>query len=225
MHILVVEDEHKIAASLKKGLEQENFVVDLSYDGIEGYDLAESGVYDLIILDVMLPGMDGFSICRKLRESNNHMPILMLTAKDAVTDKVHGLNTGADDYLAKPFAFTELVARVRALSRRPHQTVTKALIISDLTLDENSSSVVRSGKPINLSKKEFVLLAHLLKNPNRTFSKEQLIESLWNYDSDVLPNTVEVYIGYLRNKIDKAFPDKTQLIKTIRGFGYQISED
>lgn len=225
MRILVVEDEHKIAASLKKGLEQENFIIDLAYDGITGFDLASEEVYDVLILDVMLPGMDGFTICKKLRSIGKHTPILMLTAKDQVDDKVFGLNTGADDYLSKPFAFNELVARVKALARRPTQTNTSQVYtVSDLVLDENSSTVKRQNTSIPLSKREFVLLAHLMKNPNKTFSKDQLINSLWSYDSDILPNTVEVYIGYLRNKVDKAFPNSPQLIKTIRGFGYQLSE-
>lgn len=225
MRILVVEDEHKIAASLKKGLEQENFIVDLAYDGVTGFDLASEETYDVLILDVMLPGMDGFTICKKLRSSGKHTPILMLTAKDQVDDKVLGLNTGADDYLSKPFAFNELVARVKALGRRPVQTnSTQVYTISDLVLDENSSTVKRQNTKLSLSKREFVLLSYLIKNPYKTFSKDQLINSLWSYDSDILPNTVEVYIGYLRNKVDKAFPNSPQLIKTIRGFGYQLSE-
>lgn len=217
MHLLVVEDEHKIATSLKKGLEQEKHVVDVAYDGLTGLDLASSAVHDLIILDLMLPDMDGLTICKKLRESGVHTPILMLTAKDSVQDKVLGLNTGADDYLAKPFAFSELLARLQALARRPRTTLKQTLKIGDLALDPVSSTVTKLGIELTLSKKEYVLLEYLMRHPDRTFSKEQLIESLWPYDSNVLPNTVEVYVGYLRTKIGNSY------IKTIRGFGYKLS--
>ncbi|MBI3485541.1 response regulator transcription factor [Candidatus Daviesbacteria bacterium] len=224
MRILVVEDEHKIGSSIKKGLEQENLAVDLVFTGLEGFDLASSEDYDLIILDVLLPGMDGFEICKKLREQQIHTPILMLTAKGQIADKVEGLNSGADDYLTKPFAFEELMARVRALVRRPKKTIGSVLKIADLSLDTLSYLVKRGDKIIQLSAKEFALLEYLLRHPNQTLTKDQITSHVWSYDADILPNTVEVYIGYLRAKIDKAFPEKISLIQTIRGFGYRLGE-
>lgn len=222
MRILVVEDEHKIANSIKKGLEQEAFAVDVSYTGQEGYDLAASEDYDLIILDVLLPGISGTEICIKLREQSIHTPIMMLTARGQISDKVAGLNSGADDYLTKPFAFEELLARVRALIRRPKTTLDSLLKIDDLTLDPTNYEVKRTGKLIQLSAKEFALLEYLIRHPNQIVTKEQIINHVWNYDADILPNTVEVYIGYLRNKIDKPFSSTSGLIKTVRGFGYRI---
>ena len=222
MRILVIEDEHKIANSIKRGLEQEGFAVDAVYDGIEGYDMASSEEYDVIILDLMLPGMDGVTLCKKLREEKNRTPILMLTARGAVSDKVEGLNAGADDYLVKPFAFEELLARVRALTRRPVEGGSIKLTVTDLVLDPNLFMVKRSGKKIVLSRKEFSLLEYMMRNSGKILSKDQIISHVWNYDADILPNTVEVYIGYLRRKIDDAFPDKKPLIQTVRGFGYRI---
>jgi len=222
MRILVIEDEHKIANSIKKGLEQETWAVDVAYDGINGYDLAAGEKYDVIVLDLMLPGMDGMKICKKLREEKNHTPILVLTAKGQLDDKVEGLNSGADDYLVKPFAFAELIARIRALSRRPIDSLNPVLKVEDLELNNNKYLVSRSGKNISLSRKEFALLEFLMRHPNNIISKDQIINSVWNYESDILPNTVEVYIGYLRNKIDRTFPNKPHLIHTIRGFGYKI---
>ena len=223
MRILVVEDEHKIANSIKKGLEQETYAVDVAYGGEEGFDLASSEEYDIIILDLMLPGLDGLTICKKLRrEENIHTPILILTAKGEVEDKVKGLNSGADDYLPKPFAFSELLARVKALARRPKQVLESSLTVEDLTLNTLSYQVNRSGKNIELSKKEYALLEYLMRHSGKVLSKDQIINNVWDYDADVLPNTVEVYIGYLRNKIDKPFPKSPQLIHTVRGFGYRL---
>jgi DNA-binding response OmpR family regulator len=223
MHILLIEDEHKIAASIKKGLQQESYAVDVAYDGITGSDLALVEEYDLMIFDVMLPGVDGLEICRQVRKKGIHTPILMLTAKGQVQDKVEGLDAGADDYLSKPFAFEELLARIRALQRRPKDTIGQVLQFADLTLNTVTFEVKRGGKTCALSSKEFALLEYLLRHPNQIVSKEKIINHVWNYDSDILPNTVEVYIGYLRNKIDKPFKDKL-LIHTIRGFGYKIGE-
>ena len=225
MKILVVEDEHKIANLIKQGLEQEHHVVDVSYDGINGYDLAVSESYDVIILDRLLPGMDGLNICKKLREQENHTPILILTAKKQIEDKVEGLNSGADDYLTKPFAFEELLARIKALSRRPKKTLENLLKVGNLTLDVNSYEVKRGGKKINLSSKEFTLLEYLMRHENKTLKKDQIISHVWNYDTDILPNTVEVFIGYLRNKIDRPFKNEKSLLHTIRGFGYKIGEE
>lgn len=223
MRALIIEDEHKIANSLKKGLEQESFAVDLAYDGEAGFDLAASEEYDVIILDLLLPKMDGVTLCRKLRtEENIHTPVLILTAKGQLEDKVEGLNAGADDYLVKPFAFEELLARIRALIRRPKKATATILDLEDLSLNTLTYEVKRDGKPIQLSGKEFSLLEFLLYHPGRIFTKEQIIGHVWNYDADILPNTVEVYIGYLRKKIDRPFPKKSALIHTIRGFGYKI---
>ncbi len=224
MRILIVEDEHRIANSIRKGLEQESYAVDVAYDGEEGFDLAVSEEYDVIILDLMLPKMDGITICRKLREEENiHTPILILTAKGSVEDKVSGLNCGADDYLAKPFAFEELLARIRALSRRPKQTVKQNLNVGDLFLDPINFQVQRAGKNITLSKKEFALLEYLMRNKSKILNKETIISHVWNYEADILPNTVEVYIGYLRKKVDNSYKNKKKLIHTIRGFGYKIT--
>lgn len=220
MRILVIEDEHKIANSIKKGLEQELFAVDMAYTGTDGYDFAASESYDVIILDRMLPGIDGLDICKDLRKKGIHTPILMLTAKGQLTDKVEGLNAGADDYLTKPFAFEELLARVRALIRRPQQVTNTTLQLEDLTVDTLSFRVKRAGKVIGLSHKEFTLLEYLMRHAGKVITKEQIMNHVWNYDANILPNTVEAYIKLIRNKIDKPFTKK--LIHTIRGFGYKI---
>jgi DNA-binding response OmpR family regulator len=216
MRILVVEDEHKIANSIKKGLEQESYVVDVAYDGEEGYDLALSEDYDIILLDLMLPKKDGVSISKDLRAEGKHTPILMLTARGELNDKVEGLNSGADDYLVKPFAFEELLARIRALSRRPKTAISNQLIVNGLVLNTNTFEVKRDGKTVELSRKEYSLLEYLMRNSGRVVSKDNIISHVWNYEADILPNTVEVFIGYLRNKIG------SDLIKTVRGFGYKV---
>ena len=222
MRILVVEDEHKIAGALRQGLEQESYAVDLAYDADEGLSQALTGEHDLIILDRMLPGLiEGAEITKEVRASGIHTPIIMLTAKDQVTDRVAGLNSGADDYLVKPFAFEELLARVRALLRRPQESLSTVLKIDDLTLDTVSYEVKRGGRKINLSSKEFALLHYLMRNQNRVLSKDNIISHVWDFDADVLPNTVEVYVGYLRSKVDKPFSGPA-LIQTVRGFGYKL---
>ncbi len=224
MRILVVEDEKKIANSIKKGLEQESYAVDVAYDGEEGYGVASTIDYDVIVLDLMMPKMDGVDVCRQLRAEENHTPILMLTAKAELDDKVVGLNSGADDYLVKPFAFKELLARIKALIRRPKDSIGAVLTAADLELDTITYNVKRSGKTIDLSKTEFALLEYLLRNKDQTLNKDQIIAKVWDFDADVLPNTVEVYIGYLRNKIDKPFKNKPALIQTVRGFGYRVGD-
>jgi len=225
MRVLVIEDEHKIANSIKKGLEQESYAVDVAYDGERGFDLAATEDYDVIVLDLMLPKMDGMDVCRKLRkEESIHTPIIMLTAKGQLDDRVDGLNAGADDYLVKPFAFVELLARVKALTRRPKQILDSTLAVGDLTLNTLTYGVKRGGKAIKLSKKEYALLEYLLRHKGKILTKDQIINHVWDYDADVLPNTVEVYIGYLRNKIDRAFKNKLPLIHTVRGFGYKIGQ-
>lgn len=224
MRILVVEDEHRIAASIKKGLELEHYTVDLAHTGDDGYDLAQDGDFDLLILDLMLPGIDGLEICRRLRNNNIHTPILILTARDQIRDKVTGLDTGADDYLTKPFSFEELLARIRALGRRPKTTLNSEILISgSLTLDIQKFTVSRDNTNINLSAKEFALLEYLLRHPGQILTKDQIITHVWNYDSDILPNTVEVYIRNLRRKIDLPFKNQKPLIHTVRGFGYKLS--
>lgn len=224
MKVLLIEDEHRIAANIKKGLEIKSFIVDIAFDGNSGYDLASSEKYDVIILDRMLPGKDGLEICRQIRSEGNHTPVLMLTAKNEIADRVDGLDCGADDYLGKPFAFVELLARLNALARRPHQSQNTRLKLDDLILDTVNFQVSRSGQPLNLSKKEFALLEFFMRHPDRVFNKDQLIEQVWDYDSNVLANTAQVYIGYLRQKVDKDFPGKTQLVHTVRGFGYRFGK-
>lgn len=221
MRVLVIEDEHKIANAIRQGLEQERYAVDVAYDGSEGLATALGDAYDLILLDRMLPGIDGVEICKELRAKGQHVPILMLTAKDQVRDRVSGLDAGADDYVVKPFSFEELLARIRALLRRPHDAMGTVLTVGDLTLDVASYDVRRAGKSITLSSKEFALLEYLMRNPGRVLSKSNIITHVWNFDADILPNTVEAYIGYLRNKIDKPF-SKPPLIHTVRGFGYKV---
>lgn len=222
MRVLVIEDEHKIANSIKKGLEQESYAVDIVYTGSDGYDLASTEEYDVIILDIMLPGLDGIALCKNLCKKGMHTPILILTAKGELDDKVEGLNSGADDYLVKPFAFAELLARIKALTRRPKGNIGIVLTIDDLTLNTTTFEVKRAGRSINVSKKEFALLEYLMRHPGKIMTKDQIINNVWDYDADILVNTVEVYIGYLRNKIDKPFREKKSLIHTIRGFGYKI---
>ncbi len=222
MRILIIEDDHKIANAIKKGLEQESYAADVIYDGMEGIGAAVSTAYDLIILDRMLPGeVDGINICKAVRDKGLHTPILILTAKDQIKDRVDGLNSGADDYLVKPFAFEELLARIRALLRRPTKNIGKTLKVADLSLDTHNFQVKRDDKNIILSPTEFRLLEYLMRNTNRILTKDNIIEHVWDYDADVLHNTVEVYIGYLRTKIDEPFK-KQPLIQTIRGFGYKI---
>lgn len=224
MRLLIIEDDHKIANAIKKGLEQESFACDVSYDGRDGLASALVINYDLIILDRMLPETDGVKICQAIRKKGMNVPIIILTAKDKVDDRVEGLNAGADDYLVKPFAFQELLARVRALLRRPSKLEDSVLTVSDLTLNTLTFEVMRGKASISLSSKEFSLLEYLMRNPNRILTKDNIIAHVWDYDADILPNTVEVYVGYIRNKIDKPFKTKPALIQTVRGFGYKIGE-
>jgi DNA-binding response OmpR family regulator len=223
MRILVVEDEHKIAQALKEGLEQESYAVDVARDGEAGLNAALNDEYDLVILDVMMPKLDGFAVCQQMRAADNHTPVLMLTAKDQNRDIVQGLNTGADDYLAKPFSFEVLLARVKALLRRPHDKLGEVLRVADLSLDTVSKSVERDGRAIRLSTKEYALLEYLLRNENRVLSKNNIMTHVWDFDADILPNTVEVFVAYLRAKVDKPFAGP-KLIQTVRGFGYKLGE-
>lgn len=221
MRILVIEDEHKIARALKKALEQESYAVDVAYDGDEGYTMATTEPYDAAIIDRMLPGdYDGIAIVEAMREEKIHTPVLLLTALGAVQDRTKGLDSGADDYLVKPFALEELLARIRALLRRPTRTESTVLTAGDLSLNTVTYEVKRANQLIQLTSKEFALLEYLLRNQDRPISKEVIISHVWDYDADILPNTVEVYIRYLRAKIDQPF--STPLIKTVRGFGYKL---
>jgi DNA-binding response OmpR family regulator len=222
MKVLVVEDEHRIATYIKKGLELKAYVVDVVFDGEAGLEMATVEQYDVIVLDRMVPKLDGISVCMQLRNDGIHTPILMLTAKSQIDDRVEGLNAGADDYLVKPFAFVELLARIKALTRRPKESQNDVLKTDNLTLNTGTFDVFRSNTKIDLSKKEYELLEFLLRNKGQLFTKDQLTEQVWSYESEVLPNTAQVYIGYLRNKIDRAFPKELPLITTVRGFGYKM---
>lgn len=220
MRILVIEDEHKIAGALKKGLEQESYAVDVAYCGKDGFGMVSITTYDVIVLDRMLPDFEGAALLKALRNKGIETPVIFLTAKDQIEDRVEGLNAGADDYLVKPFAFEELLARIRALMRRPRSARQAILRTSDLELDPAKFSVKRSGRAIQLTAKEFALLEYLMRNPGRVLTKDMIINHVWDYEADILPNTVEVYMGYLRQKVDKPFPDSDKLITTRHGFGY-----
>ena len=219
MRVLIIEDEHKIARALQKALEQETYAVDVSFSGDDGLAMASTEPYDVMIIDRMLPGgIDGLSIVRELRALSIHTPILMLTALGATQDKAEGLDSGADDYLAKPFALEELLARVRALLRRPSEQLATVLTVGDVQLDTVTFRVSRGERDIQLTSKEFALLEYFMRNPGRPLSKEVIIGHVWDYDADILPNTVEVYVKYLRTKLEAE--GETPLIHTVRGFGY-----
>lgn len=221
MRILIIEDEAKIAAFLKRGLKEEGYAVDMAADGEQGYFLASTQDYDLVILDLMLPGgLDGLNLCRKLRAEGNEARILVLTARDKVRDKVQGLNAGADDYLTKPFAFEELLARVRALLRKREAGSPTNLQVADLTMDLLTHKVLRAGREIELTAREFALLEYLIRNVGTVVTRTMIAEHVWDVNFDTFTNVIDVYMSYLRNKIDRAFPDK--LIRTLRGRGYVI---
>ncbi|HMN48956.1 MAG TPA: response regulator transcription factor [Ignavibacteriaceae bacterium] len=222
MRILVVEDEKKVASFIKKGLEEDYYSVDIALDGREGARLALSEEYDLIILDIMLPFKDGISILKDIRTEKISTPVLMLTAKDNVSDKVLGLDSGADDYLAKPFAFDELLARVRALLRRNSTEKKVVLEAGELQLDTQTHKAYRSGNEIQLTVKEYAILEYLLRNKNHVISRTKLSEHVYDYHFDSDTNVIDVYINKLRNKIDKGF-DK-QILQTVRGIGYVIKD-
>lgn len=222
MRVLLIEDDVTIARLLKEGLEDESYAVDVANDGSEGYRTAAADKYDVIILDIMLPEMNGYEVCRALRNDGNKTPILMLTARDTERDIVEGLDTGADDYLAKPFSFDVLLARIRALLRRPNEKLEEILQVGDLKLDPSSKKVTRASQEINLTAKEYGVLEYLMRNKGKVLSKEQIISHVWDFDADVLPNNVELFIMFLRRKIDKPF--KSKLIHTVSGFGYKLEE-
>ena len=223
MRILIVEDEKDLAAIIKQGLEEEGYVVDVAHDGEEGLYMAESYPIDVMVLDVMLPLMDGLKVLSNLRKKGVQTPVILLTARDALLDKIKGLDTGADDYLTKPFVFEEILARIRSLIRRK-TTVKEAVIrIADLEIDTASHQVRRAGKPIALSAKEYSLLEFLAYRKGSVVSRTDIIEHIYNEDADMDSNVVDVYINYLRNKIDKEFSGK--LIHTVRGAGYILKEE
>jgi DNA-binding response OmpR family regulator len=221
MKVLIIEDEPKIAGALQRGLRQERFVAEVFHDGAVGLAAALADEYDVMIIDRMLPGVEGVEICRQVRAAGINTPILVLTAKSQIRDRVEGLNAGADDYLVKPFSFEELLARIRALLRRPTDTTNNILRVADLTLDVVNYDVRRGKKRIKLTTTEFGLLEYLMRNAGRVLSKDKIIGHVWDFDADILPNTVEAYIGSLRRKVDKPFKSPP-LIQTLRGFGYKI---
>ena len=222
MHVLVVEDEKKLATLLRRVLMEERHTVDVANDGIAGFDLAGSDTYDLVILDLMLPGMDGIEILKEMREADIETPVLMLTARGSVEDRVTGLRSGADDYLVKPFAMAELLARVEALLRRRHHGLdsSQELVVGDLVLDLVRHEVKRSERIIELTAKEFALLEYLMRNAGQVLSRTQITDHVWRYDLDALSNVVDTYIHYLRDKIDRGFGKA--MIKTVRGVGYKV---
>lgn len=225
MRLLVIEDEPRIAAAIKRAMKLQNYAVDIVSDADNGLAAAVDPDYDLIILDRMLPGsMEGSELCRKVREAGVHTPILMLTALGEVDDKIAGLQSGADDYVAKPFSMKELIVRVQVLLRRPALSLGSTVKLEELEVNIELFDVKRAGKEIKLSAREFKLLTYLLYNQGQTLSKDKIISHVWDGDALIMPNTVEVYVGYLRKKIDKAFPDKVPLIHTVHGFGYRLGK-
>lgn len=220
MKLLVIEDDRAIVEALKEGLEDESYAVDVAYDGDEGLRSAMADDYDVIILDVMMPELNGYEVCCELRKAGKKTPVLMLTAKDQGRDIVEGLDTGADDYLAKPFDFDVLLARIRALLRRPSDKKDEVLTVGDLTLDPATKKVMRAGKDIKLTAKEYAVLEYLMRHQGEVKSKETIISHVWDFDADVLPNNVELFIMFIRRKVDKPFG--TSLIHTVPGFGYKV---
>ncbi len=220
MRVLVVEDEVKMARAIRRGLEQEGYAVDTAADGNDGWFHASENPYDAIVLDVMLPGLDGFEVCRRLRAAGSWAPVLMLTARDATFDRIGGLDAGADDYLVKPFAFGELLARLRALVRRGAVARPAVLTCGDLALDPAAHTVTRAGRPVELSAREFALLEFLMRHPGEVVSRTAILGGVWDYDYDGLSNVVDVYVGYLRRKLEQPFG--RSLIRTERGVGYAL---
>jgi two-component system OmpR family response regulator len=218
MRLLVVEDEQRLAAGLQKGLEAEGFAVDVVHNGTDGIWMARENPFDAIILDVMLPGANGYQVCRTLRDEGNWTPILMLTAKDGVWDEVEGLDTGADDYLTKPFSYAVLIARLRALHRRGARARPTVLEVGDLLLDPATRRVRLRGEQIELTRREFAILEYLLRHPDEVMSKREILDHVWDFDFDGDPNIVEVYVGRLRTKLHQDQP----VIETVRGAGYRL---
>jgi len=223
VRVLVVEDAVKVAGILKRGLTEEGFAVDLVASGEEAVWIANENSYDAVVLDVVLGGMDGFEVCRRLRDQGRWFPVLMLTARDAVSDRVRGLDSGADDYLTKPFAFPELVARLRALMRRGAKPRPSVIAVGDLSLDPSTREVRRGANDIALTAKEFALLEYFMRNPEQVLSRTRLLEHVWDFAFDGDPHVVSVYVGYLRDKIDRPF--KRASLETVRGSGYRLRDE
>jgi len=223
MRILVVEDEKKVAQFIKKGLEEEHYAVDTAFDGEAGLFMAESNEYDLVVLDLMIPKIDGIEVLRRIRGNKNNVPVLVLTARARVEDIVKGLDTGGDDYLTKPFEFVEFLARIRALLRREKMEKEPILKVADLTLSLVTHKVMRRGKEIELTSKEYALLEYFMRNPGKVLTRTMISEHVWDYHFDSLTNVIDVYVNYLRKKIDKDF--ETKLIHTIRGVGYIMKRE
>jgi heavy metal response regulator len=221
--ILVVEDEKKVASFIKRGLEEEDFQVDVAYDGEEGLYMAETNPYDLVLMDVMLPKMDGLSVIKEMRKKEIVTPVLCLTAKDAVEDIVSGLDSGSDDYLTKPFAFAELLARVRSLLRRGQKDRGADIHFADLRLDPVAHKVWRGDKEIELTAKEYALMEYFMRNPNQILTRTMIAEHVWDYTFDSFTNIIDVYVNYLRKKVDRDYDKK--LIHTVRGVGYVLKEE
>lgn len=223
--ILLIEDEPKTVQSLKQGLEENNYAVEVAYDGLMGYQLATRNTYQLIISDIIIPGLNGLELCRKLRIEGIQTPILMLTALSTTDDKIEGFDAGADDYLAKPFDFKEFLARVKALIKRSNQTMIEAQVLkfADLELDLSSKIVSRSGQKINLTAKEFQLMEYFLRNQEKVISKAEIAENIWEVEDENSSNLIEVYVNYLRKKVDKGFSSK--LIHTQFGMGYILRKE
>lgn len=222
MRILVVDDEKKIASFIQRGLKENHYVVDVAYDADTALETAEINPYDLIILDIMLDGKDGISVCQQLRKGKINTPVLMLTARDSVKDKVRGLDAGADDYLTKPFAFDELLARVRALLRRESTEKNNLVKVHELELNQLTREVKRNGETITLTAKEYALLEYFMLNANQVITRTMISEHVWKEDFDSFTNVIDVYVKHLRNKIDKGF--SSSLIKTVRGVGYVMKK-
>lgn len=222
MRVLIVEDEKKVAAFIKKGLEEETYAVDVAYNGEDGLHMGQENQYDLIILDLMLPIINGLEVLSRLRKNKTDTPILLLTAKDSVEDKVTGLNTGADDYLTKPFAFSELLARIRVLLRRGKAETKTVLQIKGLSLDLVSHKVKRNDEEIELTGKEYSLLEYFMRNQGKVLTRTMIAEHVWDYNFDTFTNVIDVYVNHLRKKIDKGYPEK--LLHTLRGVGYIMKE-
>ena len=222
MRVLIVEDEKKVAAFIKKGLEEETYAVDVAYNGEDGLHMGLENQYDLIILDLMLPIINGLEVLSRLRKNKTDTPILLLTAKDSVEDKVTGLNTGADDYLTKPFAFSELLARIRVLLRRGKAETKTVLQIKGLSLDLVSHKVKRNDEEIELTGKEYSLLEYFMRNQGKVLTRTMIAEHVWDYNFDTFTNVIDVYVNHLRKKIDKGYPEK--LLHTLRGVGYIMKE-
>jgi DNA-binding response OmpR family regulator len=222
MRVLVVEDELRMAALLKHGLEEHDHSVTVVHDGQEALELASSHAFDIVVLDVMLPGLDGFEVARRLRKNHKQVPVLMLTARDSVPDIARGLDVGADDYLTKPFAFAELLARIRALGRRPPAILPPQLSVGDLVLDPGSRRVMRRDQEIRLTATEYRLLEFMMRRSGQVLPRGAIVEAVWGFNEDIEENTLEAFVSALRNKIDRDFSHK--LIHTIRGVGYCVRE-